>query len=356
MQGVIWDGARVRVVNGLQLRSLRSHEVRVRVVAAGLCHSDLACTTGSLPVPTPVVMGHEAAGVVDAVGPEVHSLAIGDHVVLTTLGQCGRCRVCETGHPTWCSQTLGRNEQPFTLDGRPVYSFANTSAFAELAIVRENQAVRIPAEVPLDVACIIGCAVLTGAGAVWNTAGVRAGHKVAVIGLGGVGLSAVQAAIVAGAARVIAADVVPAKAALATRCGATDYVAVTVADATEQIRQLAPDGVDVSIVCVWKTEMISVGLEILAAGGKCVVVASPPPGERLSLDVNTLIYVDRSLVGCRYGSTRPLHDVPYVIDLYTQGRFALDAMISGNGRLADIESQLAALASGVDGRLVMSVP
>ena len=356
MQGVIWDGTRVRVVDGLQVRPLRRHEVRVRVLAAGLCHSDLACTTGSLPVPTPVVMGHEGAGVVDAVGPDVETLSVGDHVVLTTLGQCGRCRACETGHPTWCSRTLGRNEQPFTLDGRAVYSFANTSAFAELTVVQENQAVRIPQEIPLDVACIIGCAVLTGAGAVWNTAGVRAGQRVAVIGLGGVGLSAVQAAIVAGAARVVAADVAPAKAALATRCGATDYVAVNATDAVEQIREVIPDGVDVSIVCVWKTEMINVGLEILASGGKCVVVASPPPGERLSVDVNTLIYVDRSLVGCRYGSTRPQYDIAYVVDLYSQGRFALDAMISGHSNLASVESQLAALASGVDGRLVMSVP
>ena len=356
MHGVIWDGARVEVVNGLEVRPLHSHEVRVRVLAAGLCHSDLACTTGSLPVMTPMVMGHEGAGVIDAIGPEVHGLAVGDHVVLTTLGQCGRCRECETGHPTWCRQTLGRNEQPFTLDGQPVYSFANTSAFAELTVVHENQAVRVPPEVPLEVACIIGCAVLTGAGAVWNTAGVRAGQRVAVIGLGGVGLSAVQAAIIAGAARVIAADLTPAKAALAATCGATDYVAVTATGTAEQIRDLVPDGVDVSIVCVWKTEMINVGLEILAAGGKCVVVASPAPGERLSLDVNTLIYVDRSLVGCRYGSTRPHYDVPYVVDLYRQGRFALDAMISGRSTLADVGSQLTALAAGVDGRLVMSVP
>jgi len=356
VQGVIWDGNRVQVVNGLEVRPLRSHEVRVQVLAAGLCHSDLACTTGALPVPTPVVMGHEGAGVIDAIGSDVHTLAVGDHVVLTTLGQCGRCRVCETGHPTWCSQTLGRNEQPFTFEGRPVYSFANTSAFAELTVVRENQAVRIPKDVPLEVACIIGCAVLTGAGAVWNTAGIHAGQSVAVIGLGGVGLAAVQAAMVAGAVRVIAADVTPAKAALAARCGATDYVSVTATDTAEQIRHLVPDGVDVSIVCVWKTAMINVGLAILAAGGKCVVVASPSPGERLSLDVNTLIYVDRSLVGCRYGSTRPHYDVPYVVDLYRQGRFALDAMISGHSTLGDVESQLAALAAGVDGRLVLSVP
>jgi Zn-dependent alcohol dehydrogenase len=355
LRGVIWDGSDIYLTDALDVREIRPDEVRVRVMAAGLCHSDLACTNGTLQVPTPLVMGHEAAGVIESVGVDVTKVTPGDHVVLSTLGQCGRCNACERGQPTFCRQTLGGFEQTFHVAGQPAFRFANTSAFSEYTVVKENQAIKIDQSVPFDVASILSCAVLTGAGAVWNTAKVQPGERVAVIGLGGVGLAATQAAAIAQASKVIAVDGNPRKYKVSTECGATDFRVAEGAAAAEQIRDVSPDGVDVAIVCAWPTELMLAGIDSLDWGGRCIIVASPPPGELLPIDVNRLIYVDRSIMGSRYGSSNPEVDIPFIVEMYLQGRFNLDAMISGRAPLSDVVNQFHTLAAGAEGRIVISV-
>src|SRR6185295_7917333 len=215
-------------------------EVLVRIVASGLCHSDLSVVNGTIPWAAPAVLGHEGAGVVEKVGEGVTRLRGGDHVVMHTLANCGHCAQCDAGLPTHCRDTLGNRSAPFALNGQAVSNFAATSTFAEYTVVRQDQLVAIDADVPLTSACLIGCGVLTGVGAVLNRAKVAAGQTAAVIGLGGVGLNVIQGLQIAGAARIIAVDTVPAKKALAETFGATDFIDAKAGPVSEQIRELLP--------------------------------------------------------------------------------------------------------------------
>src|SRR5438876_11441749 len=221
---VFRGGSRPVSIVDVGLRAPGPGEVRVAIRAAGLCHSDLSVIDGTIPYPTPVVLGHEGAGVVEAVGPGVQSVKEGDAVVLSTLAHCGRCPACEVGRPTECRNAPNPKETlPFQLDdGRRAYQFANASAFVAHTVVKEQGAIPIDARVPFDRAALIGCGIMTGVGAVLNRARVEAGASMAVFGLGGIGLSCVQGGVLAGAARIVAVDVVPAKLELARRLGATD--------------------------------------------------------------------------------------------------------------------------------------
>jgi S-(hydroxymethyl)glutathione dehydrogenase/alcohol dehydrogenase len=354
VRGVIWDGDAVKYVEGIDVRAPGDDEVLVAVRAAGVCQSDLSCTTGRFDVRVPMVMGHEAAGVIVEVGAHA-GLAVGEHVVLTTLGQCGRCRACASGFPTRCPATLAHHSQPFRYEGRPTSNFAGVSAFTERVVVKASQAIPIPRSVPFETAAIVGCAVLTGAGAVWNTAGARRGETVAVVGLGGVGLSAVQAAEVAGATEIVALDTNPQKAEIAAAAGASHFIALDGA-CGDAIRTALPDGADAVIVCVGNTSVMASAVDGLAWGGRCVLVASPQPRQKLELDVNALIYVDRMVMGSRYGCARPSVDIPYIFELHRQGRFALDALITNRAPLQDAVAQLDLLAGGVEGRIVLEIP
>src|SRR5881397_1417474 len=203
-------------IEEVRVRDPGPGEVRVAIRAAGLCHSDLSVIDGAIPYPTPVVLGHEGAGVVEAVGPGVVSVKEGDAVVLSTLAHCGRCPACEVGRPTECRNAPNpKDTRPFTVDGEPAYQFANASAFANWTVVREQSAIAIDPRVPFDRAALIGCGIMTGVGAVLNRARVETGATMAVFGLGGIGLSCVQGGVLAGAARIIAVDIVPEKLALA---------------------------------------------------------------------------------------------------------------------------------------------
>ncbi|MBV8303673.1 MAG: alcohol dehydrogenase catalytic domain-containing protein, partial [Acidimicrobiia bacterium] len=187
MRGVLFDG-KVQVRDDIEVRDPRPNEVTVRIGAAGLCHSDLSVVNGTIPFPPPVVLGHEAAGVVEQVGDRVTTLEPGDHVVFSTLSNCGLCPACESGHPTMCAKSIGKLSKPFTVDGEKAFSFANVSAFVERTVVLERQAVKVPDDVPLESAALVGCAVMTGVGAVLNRAKVSYGESVAVFGMGGIGL------------------------------------------------------------------------------------------------------------------------------------------------------------------------
>ncbi len=341
MRGIVFNGERAEVTTDLEVRDPGPKEVLVRMVAAGVCHSDLSVIDGTIPFPPPVVLGHEGAGVVEAVGSEVGSVAPGDHVVIATLASCGVCRACATGHPTWCRRSLGNISTPFTHQGTPAYNFAAASVFAERTVVSEVQAVRIPDDIPLTSACLIACGVLTGVGAVLNRARVRPGDTAAVFGVGGVGLNVIQGLRISGTTRIVAVDTVAAKEGLGRQFGATDFVDTSEGDAAAAVRALLPPdrqrasgalapggGATWAFDCVGHPAVLRSALDCLDWGGTAVAIGIPPRGSEVAVDVNELAYVDRGLLGCRYGSSRPHHDIPLMVDLYRNGSLMLDELVS----------------------------
>jgi Zn-dependent alcohol dehydrogenase len=358
MQGIVWTG-QLEVRDDVAVRDPRPHEVRVRIVNAGLCHSDVSVVDGTIPFPTPVVLGHEGAGVVEQVGDAVSKVAVGDHVVLTTLGNCGRCAACDRGQPTHCRDTMGRLSRPFTVGGEKAFSFANTGVFTEQVVVNETQAVVIDPEVPLSAACLIGCAVVTGAGAVLNRAKVQPGQSVVVIGAGGIGQSAIQAARIAAAGRVVVVDANPAKEEVARRFGATAFVdasAVAPDDLVEAVKAAGglPTGADHVVECVGHPGLIRNGIALLDWGGTLTLLGVPKLGTEASFVVNDL-YNDKSILGCRYGSTRPHHDIPLLVSFYKDGRLMLDEMVSAVYPLAEVNQALDDLHHGKLNRGVLAV-
>ncbi len=344
----MWTGE-LEVRDDVEVRAPEAHEVLVRIVNAGLCHSDVSVIDGTIPFPTPVVLGHEGAGVVEAVGAAVTQVHEGDHVVLTTLGNCGQCAACDRGQPTHCRQTMGRLPRPFTVGGEKAFQFANTGVFAERTVVNQTQAIVIDADVPLTSACLIGCGVVTGVGAVLNRARVGTGQTIAVIGVGGVGLNVVQGAAIAGAGRIVAVDTNPAKEAVARDFGATDFV-----DSVDAVRERLPNGVDFAFECVGHPALIRAAIDILDWGGSAVLLGVPKLGTEASFVVNTL-YNDKSILGCRYGATRPHHDIPMLVDLYKAGRLKLDELVTQTYPLEDVQQALDDLHNGKLARGVLAL-
>ncbi|MGW4727883.1 Zn-dependent alcohol dehydrogenase [Streptomyces shenzhenensis] len=346
MRGVVFDGERVRVVDDLQVRDPGPGEVLVAIAAAGLCHSDLSVVDGTIPFPAPVVLGHEGAGVVEAVGAGVTHVAPGDHVALSTLANCGTCADCDRGRPTMCRRAIGRPGRPFTRGGEPLFQFASNSAFAERTVVKAVQAVRIPKDVPLPCAALIGCGVLTGVGAVLNRAQVERGDNVLVIGAGGIGLNVIQGARIAGALRIVAVDANPAKETVARQFGATDFL--TSADG---VRDVLPTGADHAFECVGRTELIRRAVDLLDRHGQAVLLGVPPATAEASFLVSAM-YLDKSILGCRYGSARPQRDIALYAELYRQGRLLLDELVT---RTYPVEEFAEARADAAAGRLARAV-
>ena len=340
MRGVVYDGNDYQIVDDLSVRDPGPGEVAVRIEAAGLCHSDLSVITGTIPFPTPVVLGHEGAGVVEAVGPSVTTVKEGDHVVLSTLGNCGACQYCDAGRPTMCRSTFGSRPQPFTWRGQPAYSFANASVFAERTVVKANQAVPIPMDVPLSAASLVGCGVLTGVGAVLQRAKVPAGASVLVIGVGGIGLNVIQGAALAGAARIIAVDTNPRKREIAAQFGATDFV-----ESTDAVRDVTKSGVDFAFECVGHVGLIRAAIDLLDWGGTCVMLGVPASTAEASFNVASM-YLDKGVLGCRYGSSQPQRDVRRYVDLYRDGRLKLDELVSASYPLAEMKTAVHDLEAG----------
>jgi S-(hydroxymethyl)glutathione dehydrogenase/alcohol dehydrogenase len=295
---------------------------------------------GTIPFPTPVVLGHEGAGVVEAVGSSVTTVKEGDHVVLSTLGNCGACQYCDAGQPTMCRSTFGERPQPFTWRGEPAYAFANASVFSERVVVKANQAVPIPADVPLASASLVGCGVLTGIGAVLNRAKVPEGASVLVIGVGGIGLNVIQGAALAGAAQIIAVDTNARKRDIAFTFGATDFL-----ESTEAVRDLAPNGVQYAFECVGHVGLIRAAMELLDWGGTCVMLGVPGFADEASFNVASM-YLDKSVLGCRYGSSRPQLDVRRYVDLYQRGRLKLDELVSRSYPLEDMKTAVHDMEAG----------
>ncbi|TQJ53811.1 Zn-dependent alcohol dehydrogenase [Streptomyces sp. NBC_00080] len=348
MRGVVFDGKRAEVVDDLAVRDPGPGEVLVAISAAGLCHSDLSVVDGTIPFPAPVVLGHEGAGIVEAVGAGVGHVGPGDHVALSTLANCGTCAQCDRGRPTMCRQAIGRPRKPFTRAGSAVYQFASNSAFAERTVVKAVQAVRIPKDIPLTSAALIGCGVLTGVGAVLNRARVGYGESVVVIGTGGIGLNVVQGARIAGASRIVAVDANPAKDAVARRFGATDFLT-----STDAVRDVLPTGADHVFECVGRVELIRQAIDLLDRHGQAVLLGVPPATAEASFLVSSM-YLDKSILGCRYGSSRPQRDIALYAELYRTGRLLLDELVTDTYPVEDFAKAAADAEAGRVARAVLT--
>ncbi|MEV2235247.1 Zn-dependent alcohol dehydrogenase [Streptomyces phaeochromogenes] len=348
MRGVIFDGKQTQVVDDLEIRDPGPGEVLVAISAAGLCHSDLSVVDGTIPFPVPVVLGHEGAGVVEAVGVGVTHVQPGDHVSLSTLANCGTCAECDRGRPTMCRKAIGMPQRPFTRAGQPLYQFASNSAFAERTLVKAVQAVRIPEDIPLTSAALIGCGVLTGVGAVLNRARVDRGDSVVVIGTGGIGLNVIQGARIAGALTVVAVDSNPAKEGVARRFGATHFLS-----STEGVREVLPTGADHAFECVGRVELVRQAVDLLDRHGQAVLLGVPAATAEASFLVSSM-YLDKSILGCRYGSSRPQRDIALYAELYREGRLLLDELVTETYPVEDFEKAAADAGAGRVARAVLT--
>jgi S-(hydroxymethyl)glutathione dehydrogenase/alcohol dehydrogenase len=331
-------------------------EVLIRTVAAGVCHSDLHFQNGSYPYPLPAVLGHESAGVVEAVGSDVTYVKPGDHVITCLSAFCGHCEHCITGRMSLCQEPeLQRPmDQPTRLakNDEPIAQFLNLSSFAEYMLVHEHAIVKIRDDMPLDRAALIGCGVTTGVGAVIHTAAVEPGATVAVIGCGGVGLSAINGAAIAGAARIIAIDMVDSKLELARKFGATDVVNASETDVIGEVREMTGGGVHYSFKAIGLKQTAEQAFKILSFGGTATVVGMIPVGTMVELHGPEFL-MERKMQGSNMGSNRFRVDMPRFIDFYLQGRLHLDDLISGRIKLDDINEGLEALESGEVARNVI---
>jgi S-(hydroxymethyl)glutathione dehydrogenase/alcohol dehydrogenase len=331
-------------------------EVLVRTVGSGVCHSDLHYVDGFYPFPAPAILGHEAAGVVEAVGPHVAEFKPGDHVIACLSVFCGRCAYCLTGRTHLCqSRPVRAPEEPPKLSwkGAPVNQFANLSAYAEQMLVHENGLVRVRDDMPLDRAALIGCGVTTGVGAVLNTARVEAGATVAVFGAGGVGLAAIQGARIASAGMVIAVDVFARKLDTARELGATHTVDASAADPVEAIRALTDGGVEYSFEAIGLKKAAEQAFDCLRPGGTATIVGMIPVGQKIELDGPAFLR-ERRVQGCSMGSNRFKVDMPKYVDFYLQGRLKLDEMITRRGRLEDVNDAFRAMKAGEVTRTVLT--
>ena len=328
-------------------------EVRVRIAAAGLCHSDLSVINGDRPRPLPMALGHEAAGVVEALGEGVDDLTVGDHVVMVFMPSCGHCLPCAEGRPALCAPGAAANGAGVLLGGGTrlhdetgaLHHHLGCSAFASHAVVSRRSLVKVDPDLPLHEAALFGCAVLTGVGAVVNTAAVRAGQTVAVVGLGGVGLAAVLGAVAAGAAQVIAVDLVEDKLALASELGAAATVSVG-ADAAERVRMLTDGGCDVVLEMAGSIRALESAVAMTRRGGTTVTAGLPPPDAALAVNVVGLVGEERTLKGSYIGTCVPARDIPRYVALYRAGRLPVDRLVSGHLTLHEINRGFDELHAG----------
>ena len=350
--------ASMLVVEDVVLDEPEPYEVVVRVEAAGVCHSDIGTWAGHAKTSVPVVLGHEPAGVVLAVGDRVTEVSVGDHVVGTTAASCGRCEYCVSGRPFLCGGRGTRRDglgsgRLRAADG-PLTQYAGLSAFAEQMLVHEGALVRIDDRVPFTVASLLGCGALTGLGAVFNTAGVRAGQTVAVIGLGGVGLAAVQAARIAGATQIVAVDSVPWKLEFAVEIGATDTVlAGNGILPYKDVLKMTGGGVDVAFECVGTPNTLSEAFSMTRTGGTTVLVGAFASNEMINLRGTDFIMRGKTLKGSSMGSSRPRLDIGRYANMYLDGRLKLDEMVSGTFGLADINAVFSQVLDGTVARGVL---
>jgi alcohol dehydrogenase len=339
-------------------------EVLVKIKAAGLCHSDLSVIDGSRPRPMPMVIGHEAAGIIEDVGEGVEDLVAGDHVVLIFMPSCGSCLPCATGRPALCEPgakangagTLLRGERRLSFQCEPVNHHIGVSAFAEYAVVSRESCVKVNHRLPFEQAALFGCAVLTGVGAVVNTAKVPPGSSVAVAGLGGVGLSSVLGAVVSGARQIIAVDLSDEKLAFARQLGATDCVNAASPTAVQEIKNLSGGGVDFFFEMAGAVPALELAYAATVRGGTTVTAGLPHPDRKLSIQAVSLVAEERTLKGSYIGSCVPRRDLPHYVSLFEAGKMPVDRLLTHRLRLEEINEGFDRLHDGTGVRQVISFP
>ena len=350
-------------VETVRLQGPRDGEMMVAVAAAGVCHSDLSVIEGVIPWQLPTVLGHEGAGIVKAVGAGVTHVQAGDHVIFSFVAPCGQCFYCLRGKPNICEVSLRLGGQLYdgtsrlsSAQGEPINHFTGVSCFAEYAVVPQWGAVKITSDVPLDRAVLIGCCVTTGVGAVFNTARVEPGSSVAVLGCGGVGLSIVQGAALAGALKVIAIDLKEERLSLAQELGATHVVNASQEDGVSSIRELTGGrGVDYAFEAIGKEETFSQAYRSTRWGGTCVMVGVPPSDARLTFD-SRLVFQEKTIKGSVYGSSNPRVDFPKLVELYRAGKLKLDPMVTQTYSLDQINDAFDDLRDGRGARGIIIFP
>ncbi len=348
----MFDGDALVFTDALTVRPPESGEVLVRMLASGICHSDLNVVDGSSPRPGPLVLGHEGAGEVIRCGPDVTGFAPADRVVISTITPCRACRACAAGNLSDCPSAFGTGERPFVYDGRTTGRYANASTWAEEVVVRASQLFPI-GDLPVAGASLLGCAVSTGYGNVRNVARVQPGDTVAVIGIGGIGANVLQTARLAGASRIVAVDVNPARREIARRFGATDVViAGRDDDLVAAVRDLTGGGVDHAFECAGLAPTVEAAMAMTAAGGSAVLIGMPPRGVRVSFDVDA-IFRGRRIVGSLNGACDPERDFPQMIEHVAAGRLNLDDLVTEVFPLEDWAQAIAATRSGAVVRSVL---
>jgi Zn-dependent alcohol dehydrogenase len=339
-------GAPLVVHDDVEIEEPRAGEVAVRVKHCGVCHSDVSIADGSFPSALPVVLGHEAAGIVEAIGPGVTTLAVGDHVVLTPCPPCGTCPWCVRGEWSLCvnSDSMMTSAHPdggtrLSRGGEIVYRGVGVAAFAETVIIQANGAVKIPEDVPLDVACVVGCAVQTGVGAVLNTAHVREGDTVLVMGAGGIGLSVIQGARLAGASRILVSDPVAERRETALKLGATHAIDPTTDDLLAATLDLSPGGIgaDVAFDAVGRSALIAAGIDATRKGGTTVMVGVPAIDDPFTYPLPAVLAIgEKKIIGSLLGSCNSLRDIPRLVDLHRSGQLDLASLVTARRPLDEI--------------------
>lgn len=340
-------------IGELRLRAPEMGEVEVTLEAVAICHSDITYADGGFGGALPAVYGHEAAGRISAVGAGVRDLAPGDTVAVTLIRACGQCRSCGSGHPTTC-ETPRRDAGPLsTPEGETVFQALNCGAFAEKVVVDQSQVVAIPADMPMDLASLLSCGVITGVGAAVNAAGIRPGHDVVVVGAGGVGLNAIQGARIAGARRIVAIDMTEEKLEAAREFGATDGVLGSTEKPWRAVKEILGRGADAVLVTVGATAAYDAAPRYLANGGKVVMVGMPHGTETSRYSPLMMADVGQGIIGTKMGDVVIRRDIPWMIDLWQQGRLKLEELVSGRWGLEEINEAIADTRSGAARRNVI---
>jgi S-(hydroxymethyl)glutathione dehydrogenase/alcohol dehydrogenase len=344
-------------IEEIALQPIAADQVRVRIKASGVCHSDLSLQNGDLPFMTGSVLGHEGAGVVEEVGVDVSHVAVGDHVAMAWTPACGRCWYCTAGERHLCDRAISDTyAMPYATDtdGKPLYATMGLSSFATATNCLGRAVIKIDPSIPFEVAALVGCGVATGAGAAMNTVPAKPGSSVAVFGLGGVGLAALLGAVVQGATTVIAVDPVASRRELALAIGATDAVDPSSADAVAAIKALTDGrGVDIAYEVVGKAVVIDAAYQATRKGGVTCVVGAARPDDVFSVSPFDMMVSARSVVGCQYGSTVPERDFPLLLELWQQGRLPLDRLVTRRISLDEVNSAFDDLSTGTGVRTVI---
>ena len=358
MKAAVFHGPNLPLsIEDVELDKPQDREVLIKTVASGVCHSDLHFVDGFYPYPAPAVLGHEAAGIIEEVGRQVAYVKPGDHVICCLSVFCGNCEQCMSGHPNRCSNKQATQRDPkdkprISQKGKMVNQFLDISSYCEKMLLHENAVVKIREDLPLDRAALIGCGVMTGVGAVLNTAKIEPGSTVAVFGAGGVGLAAIQGARIGGARKIIAIDMFEGKLAMAKRLGATDTVAASSSDPVDEIRKITGGGVDYSFEAIGLKKVAEQAFVALKPGGTATVIGMIPVGQKVELD-GYMFLTERKLQGSNMGSNRFRIDMPKNIDFYLQGRLNLDDMISQRRKLEDVNDAFRAMKAGEVARTVL---